>query len=178
MKQNKSQSGSVHLIIIIVLVVALLSAVGYIFWQNFSKTDTDDANTDTSTTNTTIATITTVTTVAAPAVAPGTVVNDFLTSFFSWMAVQGNSVATLVSSSTALTDSYKDSIINPTGLVLGSPITLTQDFPSGFTIDSVVETGSSAKVSASMLFGSNKYQNVYTLVLVGNEWKIDSVVRA
>lgn len=39
----KAQKGSVHIIIVIVLVVALLGALGYIAWQNFSKEDTHQA---------------------------------------------------------------------------------------------------------------------------------------
>ena len=35
MTQRKSQSGSAHVIIIAVLVVALVGALGWIFWQNF-----------------------------------------------------------------------------------------------------------------------------------------------
>lgn len=36
-KTDKSQSGNVHLIIIIVLTVALLSTLGFVFWQNFMQ---------------------------------------------------------------------------------------------------------------------------------------------
>lgn len=35
MKSRQSQTGSAHLAIIIVLVVALLGALGFVFWQNF-----------------------------------------------------------------------------------------------------------------------------------------------
>lgn len=46
MKTSKSQSGSAHLIIIIILVVALLGALGFVFWQNFvNKTDVVSGNT-------------------------------------------------------------------------------------------------------------------------------------
>lgn len=37
MNKNQSQSGSVHLIITVVLVAALLGTVGFIFWQNFAN---------------------------------------------------------------------------------------------------------------------------------------------
>lgn len=40
--KRKSQSGFAHLAIIIVLVVALLGALGYIYWQNFMQPKTDD----------------------------------------------------------------------------------------------------------------------------------------
>ena len=35
MKSNKPQQGSAHLIVIIILVIALLGALGFVFWQNF-----------------------------------------------------------------------------------------------------------------------------------------------
>lgn len=39
MKLQKNQSGSAHLLIIILLLVALLGSLGFIFWQNFMKAD-------------------------------------------------------------------------------------------------------------------------------------------
>lgn len=53
MRTNKSQSGSAHLIIIIILVVALLGALGFVFWQNFVDKAADSATTNTSDTTTT-----------------------------------------------------------------------------------------------------------------------------
>lgn len=49
---KKTQSGSTHIIIIIVLVVALLGVLGFVFWQNFlnnptTKTATQAVNKDT-----------------------------------------------------------------------------------------------------------------------------------
>lgn len=45
----KTQKGSAHVVIVIVLVVALLGALGFIFWQNFVKPDeatkTEDSKT-------------------------------------------------------------------------------------------------------------------------------------
>jgi len=35
--KKQSQSGSAHLVVIIVLVVALLGALGFVFWQNFMQ---------------------------------------------------------------------------------------------------------------------------------------------
>lgn len=37
MVKNSSQNGSAHVVVIIILVVALLGALGFIFWQNFLK---------------------------------------------------------------------------------------------------------------------------------------------
>lgn len=37
----KKQSGSAHVIIVIVLVIALLGSLGFIFWQNFAAKDSD-----------------------------------------------------------------------------------------------------------------------------------------
>ena len=42
MNKQKFESGSVHLVSTIVLIVALLVALGFIFWQNFMKTKTAD----------------------------------------------------------------------------------------------------------------------------------------
>jgi nitrogen fixation-related uncharacterized protein len=45
-KHMISQKGSAHAIIIVVLAIALVGALGYIFWQNFmNKQSTDDSNT-------------------------------------------------------------------------------------------------------------------------------------
>jgi len=46
MNKNKYQSGNVHFIIIIVLVVALLGALGLIFWQNFIQPKPGTSKTD------------------------------------------------------------------------------------------------------------------------------------
>ncbi len=44
MKTNQSESGSVHLIITVVLVVTLLGALGFIFWQNVINADSNKKN--------------------------------------------------------------------------------------------------------------------------------------
>ncbi len=38
-KNSHNQNGSAHVVIIIILVVALIGALGFIFWQNFFKND-------------------------------------------------------------------------------------------------------------------------------------------
>lgn len=45
-KNSRMQTGSAHVIIVIILVVALLGALGFIFWQNFidKPDDTSSAN--------------------------------------------------------------------------------------------------------------------------------------
>ncbi|MDB5159863.1 MAG: hypothetical protein JWO99_126 [Candidatus Saccharibacteria bacterium] len=59
MKKSNSQTGSAHAIIIILLVVAILGLLGFVFWQNFiQKKDTTPA-TSTPTTTTTTTTTTT-----------------------------------------------------------------------------------------------------------------------
>lgn len=40
-KNPQTQAGSAHVVIVIILVVALTGALGFIFWQNFMKTETD-----------------------------------------------------------------------------------------------------------------------------------------
>lgn len=40
MRENKSEIGSAHVVILSVLVVALIGALGFVFWNNFMKKDT------------------------------------------------------------------------------------------------------------------------------------------
>lgn len=49
MKQNKYQSGSGHIVIIIALVVVLLGALGFIFWQNFMQSKPNEKSNNTTT---------------------------------------------------------------------------------------------------------------------------------
>jgi len=42
--KNTRQSGSAHIIIIIFLVLALVAALGWIFWQNFVSKDEESKN--------------------------------------------------------------------------------------------------------------------------------------
>jgi type II secretory pathway pseudopilin PulG len=44
-KNSLGQKGSAHVIIIVILVVALVSALGYIFWQNYTSKNTQQAST-------------------------------------------------------------------------------------------------------------------------------------
>jgi cytoskeletal protein RodZ len=45
-KSNQNQMGSaIHITIVVVLVVLLLGALGYIFWQNFTSQSTQDPGT-------------------------------------------------------------------------------------------------------------------------------------
>ncbi len=45
---NRSNQGSAHVVIIIILVVALLSTLGFVFWQNLNKPKTDQTTTQSS----------------------------------------------------------------------------------------------------------------------------------
>ena len=58
MNKKQSQSGSAHLVIIIVLVVALLGALGYVYWLNFMQPKTSDTESSTTTSTTTVSDIT------------------------------------------------------------------------------------------------------------------------
>ncbi|MEI6054338.1 MAG: hypothetical protein WCQ49_03155 [Candidatus Saccharibacteria bacterium] len=40
---KKSQSGSAHLIIIVILIISLLGALGFVFWQNFMQPKVNNA---------------------------------------------------------------------------------------------------------------------------------------
>lgn len=46
MKKTKNQKGSAHLILTLFLGIALLGTIGYIFWQNLSKSDTSEKDSD------------------------------------------------------------------------------------------------------------------------------------
>ena len=51
MNKQKSQSGFAHLAIIIVLIVALLGTLGFVYWQNFMQTKTSNTAQKTPTEN-------------------------------------------------------------------------------------------------------------------------------
>lgn len=42
--KNLSQKGSAHVVIIVILVVALLGALGFVFWQNYLKGPSETSN--------------------------------------------------------------------------------------------------------------------------------------
>ena len=44
MNKKQSQSGSAHLIIIMILCVALIGALGFVYWQNFMQPKVSDKN--------------------------------------------------------------------------------------------------------------------------------------
>jgi len=164
-----------------VLVILLLGTLGFVFYQNFiqSKDNTPETNATKTTTKTeTTAKVKT----AVPTVAPGTVVNDFLLSFMSYMKADSVSDASYASQSNALTDAYKDRIINPNGPVYASPIILAQALPSYFTIENVAIDDDGSRVTVSLGFTSSGatsgvYTLIYDLVVVNNEWKIDGVIK-
>lgn len=47
--KSRNQTGSAHIVIIIILVVALVGALGFVFWQNFMNKSAIVGNTNTST---------------------------------------------------------------------------------------------------------------------------------
>lgn len=47
------QSGSAHVVIIVVLVIAIIGALGFVFWQNFLQPNTEPAEQNTSQQNAT-----------------------------------------------------------------------------------------------------------------------------
>ncbi len=49
MKKINSQSGNAHIVIIVVLVVALVATLGFVYWQNFIQKKDDSAKTSTQT---------------------------------------------------------------------------------------------------------------------------------
>lgn len=53
MNKKQSQSGSAHFIVIFILVIALLGALGFVFWQNFIQTKTTENKTSSTSTSST-----------------------------------------------------------------------------------------------------------------------------
>lgn len=172
MTEKQSQSGCAHLMIIGLLTVALIGVVGFIYYQNFIQTKDNTVKTNDGKTKSEVKT-------TVPAVAPATVVNNFLTAYFSYMRppVSGHSDISFASQSLILTDAYKNSIVNPEGMVYSSPIILAQNFPDSFTVGTATIAGSTSTVPVTLSF-KPPYNLVYNLVLVGNEWKIDGVTKA
>ena len=177
---NKKQSGSAHLVIIVILSLALLGTLGFVYYQNFiqnkdtvSKTDTDkDKTTEKSTDNTTKTVVT--------VVDPATVVNDFLTSFLSYMnsSVSNKTDAAFAAQSTALTNDFRNSITSPNQGLTRSPIILAQDIPSGFTVGAVTTATNIKSVYVTFNYANNSSTIIYSLVLVDNQWKINGVANA
>lgn len=171
--KKQSQQGSLHLILIIALVLVALGGLGYVYWLNFMQPKSSDASlvitesADT-TTNTT------------PAVAPSTVVDNFLTSFLSYKnsSLSGHTDVSFALQSSALTDTYENSIVNPSEMVYASPIILAQEIPSSFTVGDATTSSDSSSVPVALNFGSGPSNLIYNLILVGNEWKIDGVAKA
>jgi hypothetical protein len=172
---NKKQSGSAHLVIIIVLSLVLLGVLGFVCYQNFiqnkdtvSKTDTDknktvDKKSQEATT---------------PTIEPATVVNDFLSTFLLYMSsTTARSDASFAEQNAALTREFRDRITNPNQGLSSSPITLAQDLPNSFTIGDVTEVDNAQNVPVTLEFTNGDLKIVYSLIIVDDEWKIDSVSR-
>lgn len=51
MRKNKNQTGNVHAAIIVILVIVLVGALGFVFWKNFLKKDISVSQTESKTTN-------------------------------------------------------------------------------------------------------------------------------
>ena len=51
-KYFQKQAGSAHVVIIVVIVAAVLGALGYVFWQNFINKDTSEITNDSKQTTT------------------------------------------------------------------------------------------------------------------------------
>lgn len=176
MKLKKYQSGSGHLIIIIALIVLLLGALGFVLWQNFMQPKDDDKDNKTTTTSQTT------TTQITPEENSEEVVDEFVLSFLSYMMMtdENKSETVFALQSDALTDAFKERISNPEGPVMESPLLLVQDIPAAFNIKNVAEVGNiSSSVTVTLFFNSgSEIDIIYSLIVVGNEWKIDSVARA
>lgn len=180
MKQNKYQSGSGHIVIIIALVVVLLGALGFVFWQSSTQSKDSNNTKDKSTISqiTTSSQTSLETTLTPNLRSPETVVDEFLSAFFLYMgsSVAEKSDANFVSDRSDITDAYKNRIINPEGLVYASPILLVQDLPSSYSITKVSEISSTnADVWVKLNFASSEKIIAYSLIFVDNAWKIDGV---
>lgn len=187
LNKTKSQSGFAHLAIIVVLTVLLLGTLGFVFYQNFiqnkDNTSKDDGNKSIKKSSDDVDDTTTPDTVdeAMPAVAPATVVDDFVASYFSYItaensAQEGHSDVAFANQSSALTTAFKDNL-NSLMVATADHFLLIQNTPSGFTVGDATTAGSSSSVPVTVKVGSSQTNIVYKLVLVENEWKINDVVR-
>lgn len=171
MNKRKFQSGSAQLIAIILLVIALIGTLGFVYYQNFIQ-DKDGVSKidDTKKIDEVEAT--------APAIAPSVVINGFLTSYFEYMnsTERDGTEADFAAQSSALADDFKNSITAPNQGQFSSPIILAQDMPPSpeFTVGTETINGDNATVSVTLNF-SPKSVITYSLVIVNNEWKIDGV---
>jgi hypothetical protein len=171
--KKQSQSGFAHLAIIIVLVVALLGSLGFVFWQNFMQPKpVDNTPTPAVIDNKKVVSEATI-------IEPAVVVDSFLKSFLSYMGSSdlGNTDASFAAKSSALTDSYKNSITSPNQGLMYSPIILSQNLPSSFTVVNTSTTSTVSNVTVKLNF-TPPLNIIYNLVLIENEWKINGVFKA
>lgn len=165
MKKNL-QKGSAHLIVVLVLVFALIGSLGFVFYQNFFQSKDDLSKPD-------------MTTQTTPAVLPEKVVNEFVSSYVSYIRPQiaGHDSSSFVSHSSAVTDAFKDSVINPDGPVMVDPLLFIQNLPDSatFAAGSAITTSNISSVPVTL---NGSPHMIYSLILIGNEWKIDAVTRA
>ena len=181
------QKGSAQLAIIVVLVIALIGALGFVFYQNFIENKNSVSNIIVEKTNKTAdkqstldessAEVATSTEQKTPTVSPTVVVNDFLTSYFSYISQEGHSDVAFANQSSVLTDAFKDTLNNLTVATVDHFL-LTQDIPNSFTVGAATTTASNSNVSVTVNVATTHTNIIYNLILVNNEWKIDGVTRA
>lgn len=160
MKKNL-QKGSAHLIVVLVLVLALVGSLGFVFYQNFIENKNDTSKIVKKDTEE----------IVTPAVEPAAVVRDLLTAYLSYMS----SAHTTSFSSNLLTDKFQTVVDNPSGkIIMVDPILLVQNMPGGFTVGSATVSGESASVPVTLNF-AEPYDITYGLIIVNNEWKVDGV---
>lgn len=174
MNTTKKQTGSVHLIVIILLSVALIGTLGVVYYQNFiMDTDKDETSlvTDETPSGNNVKT--------NPVVGPVTVMDEFMSSYTDHkkLASGDNSDSAFATKTTYMTDAYKDRVINPTGLVTTSPIILAQDILTSFSIGNAKIESDTSTVPVTLYYGGSVYEITYTLVVENGEWKVDSVTK-
>lgn len=125
-------------------------------------------------------TTTTTNTTTTPSVAPRTVVNNFLTAYLVTNANNQPTARTFIAQNSLVTNSFKSYVNNSD--FQADPIILAQNTPdphnNPFTVDNATISGNNATVPVSLNFSGGPHHLIYSLTLVNNEWKINSVAMA
>ena len=179
MNKDKTQSGSAHLIIILILGLALLGSLGFVFYQNFIQNKDSLSNTETEKTNDESKTTTPVAAIqTAPINDPKTVVSEFVESYLDYVSHQDGTASAFIHQSPVVTDSFIDYIDEQSTMPAVSDIILfIQTDPVSYDVGDAETDGTISDVLVTFNYGSGESNTLFTLNLIENEWKIDSNFR-
>ena len=181
MNKKQPQSGFAHLVVIVIISVSLLGALGFVFYQNFIQKDSVsnaniEQNGDVKTktggkTELPVAQIN-------PVVSPVVLVTDFLTAYLTSVRTGNHSDVEFAANSPVVSDRFKAYMESLTVATSDHFLLVNGDTPSGFEVNTVVTDKDTANVEVALNgYMAGPHMISYNLVLVNNEWKIDSVTR-